>query len=659
MPLGRRIRSTAATVASATGRTIEKRFKSPRVAEVAYRVAHWLAPRRASTLYRLGRVRERRRDWRGAEDAYTAGLALSPPKPGTYLVRRAYVRDRQGRSAEAIADCLAAPDVTPSARLVPKLADALRQEGRLPATIELVTTALERERTPTLLAVLADCYAEMGSLQTACHTYREAVELAPDRLTVCTSYGRTAALRSLVPFDVVDGSPVPVADATRATALDEAVEQFEAVLARSDTRVWAAYWHGRVLESHGQLDAARRVYRKAVERARSVDKPWAHHAAEAWAFREEYVRRRLPGAGDCGDDYRMNRNVLPGAGDTDISDVAGFFEALITNVGLHIEGFVLHGRDGSVEICLDDIPILSVAGNTAAWQRDFKATIVHSVVGEFSKRSRLSLRVGGDPLVSVGGVRSVEVEVPGGSGKLAAMLAEGRLLTKKGRWADTVIRTGEGDDLYFAAYETARRFFDETLRRKLFVSYGTLLGCYRDGRPIAGDDDFDVSYVSDATEPEQLKDDGRQIIRALLRGGFDCRVAMDGRMFHLRVGQVTLDINPFWFHAGRAWSFAAHSLDRDVFEPVRTLDLGGRGVYVPRDPEAFLADNYGADWSVPRPDFQYHRAKADQAVLRRARLVPSEVRELQEWSDELRRSDPSAGRFHGYGDPADARFQSS
>ena len=656
MPLLRRVRSLAARLAHVAGQGMESRLNSPRAAEFAYRAAHRLAPRKAATLFRLGRVRERRGDWQSAEDAYSAGIALVPPTISTYLTRRAYVRDRQGRLADAIADCLAAPDVKPPPRLVPRLIEMHRREGRLPAAIELANAALDRKPTAKLLATLAACHADMGQLELACRTYRRAVDLDPDNLTIRTDYGRCAGLRSLVPFTVIDERPVPVPDSSRTAALDEALEQFDAVLRGSESRVWAAYWYGRVLEAHGQFEGARDAYRTAVERARSVDMPWAHHAAQAWSFREKYVTRRP--LGDHGADDRAGRSVLPGVGDGDVSDAAGYFEAMITNVGLHVEGFVLHGREGSVEICLDGDQILAVSGNSEGWQRDFKATIVHHVVNEFPDRSRLSLRVGGAPLVTVDGAPSVDVEVPGGTGKLSAMITGGRLITKKGRWADAAVRTGERDDLYFAAYARAKQFFEETLGRKLFVSYGTLLGCLRDHRLIPGDDDFDVSYVSEATEPDQLKDDGRQVMQALLKAGFDCRVAMDGRMFHLRIGPVVLDVNPFWFHAGRAWSFDGHDLDPTVFEPVRTLDVGGEEVYVPHQAEAFLAENYGSDWRVPKSDFQYHRDKGDVAVLRRARLTPSEVRDLQAWADELRRTNPSAGRFHGYGDPADPRFGS-
>jgi hypothetical protein len=245
--------------------------------------------------------------------------------------------------------------------------------------------------------------------------------------------------------------------------------------------------------------------------------------------------------------------------------------------------------------------------------------------------------------------------VPDGAGTLFGLLTDGRSITKKGRWA-TTLPPEQANELYLAAYDEAREFFDSSLGIKLFASYGTLLGCYRDGRLIPGDDDFDVSFVTSATSPEELKAEVSEVIRALLRAGFDTRVAVDGRMFHLRVGSLVLDVNPVWFYDGRAWAFDAHALGREVFDSVDSLTVAGVEVFIPGKAAEFLQENYGPDWRTPRSDFVYHRARADRAILRKAFLLPSEVRDLQDYSEKLRADDPSAGTFHGYGNQADPRF---
>jgi tetratricopeptide (TPR) repeat protein len=633
---------------------LESKLKRPRLAERAYQLANKLTPDRATVLFRLGRVRERRKDWTGAERAYSAGISLQPSNVDTFLARRADVLERLGRWREAISDCTATPGVVPPARLVPRLAEELRRDGELPEAASIFERAARKRPTSKAWVAVAECRTELGDLKGAVDAYATAVELAPDNLTVRTSHGRTAGLRSLVPFEIIDGVPQPVPSEVGKDALSEATADLEHVMLASETRVWTAYWLGRILESHRLLADARHAYETAVTRARAVDKPWAHHAHKAWQFRRTYVDHRI--SGELSDDARVNRVVVPGPSVHGMSDSAGYFEASITNNGLLVEGFVLHGHTGSIELFLNGMRILRLAGNEGAWNRDFKTTIVHNVVGAFPPRSELSLRVGDSHLCTINGARSVDVVVPDGRGELEELFSAGHVLTKKGRWADPVATSGSRDDTYLSAYAKAKQFLDTELGIKLFLSYGTLLGCYRDGHLIPGDDDFDVSFVTEATDPDSLKVEVIEVIKSLLRGGFDSRVAVDGRMFHLRVDDVVLDVNPFWFHRRRAWSFDAHDLTRDVFDPAATLTVHGVQVYVPNQTEAFLAENYGPDWQTPRSDFQYHRLKADQTVLRKARLVPSEVAALTDYSDELRAKNPRAGRFHGYGDPANPQF---
>ena len=628
-----------------------------RVVEVAYRGVHRLTPRRPSVLFRLGRVRERAKDWRGAEAAYSAAIKLQPANLEVYYARRAAARDRLGRLHDALADSRRLPSDQVPKRLLPRLAEELRREGRVPDAIALLKHAAAAAGSAKVLAALAECHADLGEFTAASKVLRAAVESQPDNLTVRTSLGRLAGRRSLVPFELAGDAVVPAAPNDQDAARAEAVTELRYVIDASETRVWTAYWLGRLQESHGKLADAIQSYAAAVARVEGVDKPWGHHALQAWQFRRDYVQAMLGDERPA--DPRLYRRVAVRSDRPerpDVADCAGFYEASVTNNGLLVEGFTLRGHSRTVDILVDGQPIVSTAGNHQAWHHDFKITIVHDVLAEFPASSILTVRAGEHSLVTVHGARSVEVSVPDGTARLHPMLTGGRKITKKGRWSDAVQVRGSRDEVYLAAYEKVRDVFEEQLGIKLFVSYGTLLGCYRDGRLIPSDDDFDVSFVTAATDPESLKKEGREVIEALLRAGFDSRVAVDGRMFHLRVDDVVLDVNPFWFYDGRAWSFDAHQLDRDVFEPVGYMTVNGVKVYIPNRAEAFLADNYGPDWRTPRSDFQYHRAKAVQSMLRRGRLLPSEVRSLLDYSDELRATDPSAGRFHGYADPTKPWF---
>ncbi|GAB3993029.1 hypothetical protein GCM10029992_03610 [Glycomyces albus] len=177
-----------------------------------------------------------------------------------------------------------------------------------------------------------------------------------------------------------------------------------------------------------------------------------------------------------------------------------------------------------------------------------------------------------------------------------------------------------------------------------------MLGCHRDGRLIPGDDDFDVGYLARGGTPEEVKADSLEVMRACLKAGFDIGVGGEGRPFNVRIDCCELDVNPVWFHEGRAHAFNAHELGPEHFDPPRPAQLGGRKVLVPADAEAFLEDNYGADWREPRPDFKYYRSKETVAVMRRAQLRLSELRRFGDLARDAHAESDGVGRFYGFVD---------
>lgn len=651
--------SDATAAAAPRARTFAKRLvrlgarTKYRGTEKAFQLAHMIIPRHAGVVFRVGRARERLKDWPGAEAAYTTGIALGGTSLPTFLARRADVRARQNRWLDAMADCSSHPDVAIPSRLLPRVAQRFRAEGRVDDALALLRPAVAENPTGATLEALAACHEDLGDFDTALRTYKEAAQEAPDDLTIRTSLGELQSRRSLVPFDMSSSSHERINEEVAEKAFAEALALLESV-AQESTSPWASFRLGQMLESHGMYVAALRAYDAAVQRVQHVDKSWAHNAGQLWHFRRSYVEHRA--TGEPGDDPQLNRTFIAMPSRDGMSGVVGFFEPKVIHNGLVITGFVLGGHEGSIEVCVDGQPIMAVSGNANSQFRSFKATIVRNVLDSFPRNSILSMRVGDAPLVTKGGADAVTVNIPDGSGQLRELLQSGQSINKKGRWSvqrDAEVQAEE----QLTALEKAQQYFADSLGISLFVSYGTLLGCYRDGRPIPTDDDFDVSFVANSTSPKDLKAEVSEVIRALMRGGYDARVAVDGRMFHLRVDDVMLDVNPFWFFDGRAWAFDAHDLDRDDFEPIESIDVLGFNVNIPARPEAFLEGNYGADWRTPRSDFQYHRPKPVRAVLRQAFLTPSEVAALQDYSENLRSEIPNAGKFHGYGDAANPRFQ--
>lgn len=625
------------------------RLRFPAGAELGFRAATWLHAEPA-WYFRLGEIREARNRWDQAEAAFAAALRLSPGH-AAWHVRRGEVQQHR---ADPIA---AAESYQRASRLAPgqqewRIASvrAYLAAGRPDRAIEAGTAALNAPpRHPSLADPLVAAYEAVGDWPAAAGLLRALLARRPADVALRLRLVDCLERLYLVPF-TLDHRGVITTTVDRSGPLAEAVDQLRQVCAQARKRSGPPHRLGLLYERSGQYAAAAESYRLAMERMAASDSWWCHRAAHEWDFRLAYVEHRLAGAEPpARPARRLARSVNPVAGARSPRP-AGFFDAVMFRHGLQLSGFLLPGQGQAVELYLDDQLLRRVDVQPAAWRPVLRYDLTHGLLADFPERGLLTVRAGGQPLVTVDSAEALEIQVPGGTGKVRGKLARGLSPTKKGGWP----RTGKGlaarQEQYLRVYERARTLLDAEGRR-LFLCYGTLLGCHREARFIPGDDDFDVSYASHAANPKQFRQECRRIALALLRQGLDINLSINGRLFKVGIDGVWIDITPMWFYRGRAWAFDAHDLTAEAIEPVQEADFLGRPVYLPRDPEAFLADTYGPQWRTPQPGFRYYRSKADDRVLSQMWAKPSEVREFARLAKAERAGNPAAGRFVGVGYP--------
>ncbi len=335
-------------------------------------------------------------------------------------------------------------------------------------------------------------------------------------------------------------------------------------------------------------------------------------------------------------------------------DPAGRFAAALGYIGLRLRGSVAVDRSGvaidregaaadAVEITVDGAVVRRVTlGRTHGTSR-FDALIRRPALAAFPTRARLAVRrvgAGGEAgaRLRTGAGEHLVCHVPHGDGSLLRRSAEGPAIDKKGRLKRAAHEVRELQAAYLDEYARVAEAFEALAQRPLFLLYGTLLGRYRDGGFIPGDDDFDVGYVSREERPEAVKAEAIELMRGLMAAGFEVRVNRRGKPF--RVGRpeaalgAYLDARPVWHQGGRLWAHKQACLDLPLasLAEVERVPFDGVDVAIPSGSEAFLRAYYGPGWRVPDPAFSNASARVPRAVIRnlaRVCLTPAEIAELE------------------------------
>lgn len=151
-----------------------------------------------------------------------------------------------------------------------------------------------------------------------------------------------------------------------------------------------------------------------------------------------------------------------------------------------------------------------------------------------------------------------------------------------------------------------------------FPAYGTLLGAVREGTFIGHDSDADVGYVSRHEHPLEVIRESHRVQRAVQRQGYPT-TRYSGAAFKIDVpdadGSVRgLDVFGGFFTGGRlalmgeVWA----PFEKEWIFPLGIVELAGRALPAPAQPEHLLAAMYGEGWRVPDPAFKFEKSAQAQ-----------------------------------------------
>ncbi len=416
------------------------------------------------------------------------------------------------------------------------------------------------------------------------------------------------------------------------------------------------------LISQGHYEEAIPLLEHAIDATRAAKGHWAFVRLHRWQHALEYAYSRM--ANPRVDDplFECTLNVPAaddGWGDGDAP--AGLFDASFVFGGLYVTGLLAGAADEDlIEIRLDGQVVRPLNTGGDGFFPAFSITFQRETLEGFPKEVELSVTTrSGRHLWARGRGEAIELKVPHGTGQLLEALGRGVTINKKGVVSATERELKARQEAYLDLYADVRRFFADELGLSLMLMYGTLLGYYRDGDLIPGDDDFDAGYISAASDPVAAKEETKAIIAELVRAGYLISFNRRGRLFRAQRGDeqlpgIHLDLRPLWFEDGKVWvhNHASFPATLEHFLPATQGTLRGIEVDVPRDTEHFLRSHYGPGWKVPDPGFVYHASDVDDRVrqhLAKALISPLEYRELHAQIEAERDQIPGMGRFVAVG----------
>ncbi len=350
---------------------------------------------------------------------------------------------------------------------------------------------------------------------------------------------------------------------------------------------------------------------------------------------------------------------LPRRRDTQ-TKIAGFFKVEFVFSGLQIHGFLPGVATGSVDVYLDEVLIRNINTTGTGLFRKFSFRFTRSALKLFPSQSKLFIKTReGTPLASFSGITEVLLKIPHGIASGSPILSGEKKIDKKGTLVPTEAELAENRKRYLAVYADARSFFKEQLGKDLFLAYGTLLGCYRQGDFIPGDDDFDTGFMASSGNPLEVKKETIGMVVQLVKAGFTVSFNRRGRLFRLHGRSLDtmsthLDVHSFWVENELVWAhndYCAPGMRADYL-PANEVLFNGVPVSIPAKPEVFLSSHYGAHWRIPDPGFINYYSKSKTAMLEhlsQALISPVEYQEVLELLQTAKQTTSGMGSFISIG----------
>ena len=221
--------------------------------------------------------------------------------------------------------------------------------------------------------------------------------------------------------------------------------------------------------------------------------------------------------------------------------------------------------------------------------------------------------------------------------KLAVKLAEGYLFSKYGRLQLDKNLDLDWQRAIFAAYDEVMAILRTAYGLDPFATGGAVLGAVRDKQFIGHDNDIDIAFVSDRTEPQAVAAELRAMGLDMIERGYRVRCMRS----HLIVWAPDnldhrVDLFPHYFGPDGIMQFpfgvaGTADISREQWHGTTQIPLGVGVLTVPAPPEQMLETLFGSDWRQPNPGFSWLR---DRRIRAEEAWVPLDDCEFIFWESQ-------------------------